>query len=51
MYRVANESFLIYDVGLNDAVASVLMKRGGIKEIYSFDAHFDKIEWVKRLTR
>ena len=50
LYRLSNESFLIYGVGLNDAVASILMKREGINEIYSYDAHFDKIDWVKRLT-
>jgi predicted nucleic acid-binding protein len=50
LYRLANECFLIYDVGLNDALASIVMKREGINEIYSFDKHFDNIEWVKRLT-
>jgi len=49
LYRLANEGFLIYGIGLNDAVASILMKREGINEVYSFDAHFDKIDWVKRL--
>jgi len=51
LYRLANEGFLIIGVGLNDAVASILMKREGINEVYSFDAHFDKIDWVKRLTQ
>lgn len=49
LYRLANESFLIHGIGLNDALASILMKREGVNEIYSFDAHFDRIEWVKRL--
>ena len=49
LYRLANEGFLLYGIGLNDAVASILMKREGINEVYSFDAHFDKMDWVKRL--
>jgi len=51
LYRLANESFLVYGIGLNDAVASILMKQEGISEIYSFDTHFDKIAGVKRLTQ
>jgi len=50
LYRLANEGFLVYGIGLNDAVASILMKKEGINEIYSFDTHFDKIAWIKRLT-
>jgi len=49
LYRLANEGLPIYGIGLNDAVASILMKREGINEVYSFDAHFDKMDWVKRL--
>ncbi len=37
-------------IGLNDALAVLLMKRYGIKEIYSYDSDFDKIEWIKRIT-
>ena len=51
LYRLANESFLIHRIGLNDAVASILMRRRETNEIYSFDTHFDKIDWVKRLTQ
>jgi hypothetical protein len=50
LYRLANEVFLTSDIGLNDTVASILMKREGIEEIYSFDGHFDKLNWVRRLT-
>ncbi len=35
-------------VSLNDALAYVLMKKSGLKEIYSFDKHFDNLD-VKRL--
>jgi len=50
LYRSANDVFLTSGIGLNDAVASILMKREGIEEIYSFDGHFDKLNWVRRLT-
>ncbi len=36
-------------VGLNDAVAYVLMKENEIKEIYSFDKHFDRFEDARRV--
>jgi len=51
LYRIANESFLVYGIGLNDAVASILMKQEGISDIYSFNIHFAKIVWIKRLTQ
>lgn len=49
--RLANKSFLIYGIGLNDAIASILMKHEGINEVYSFDTHLDKIDWLKRLAQ
>ncbi len=36
-------------VGLNDAVATVLMEENQIEEIYSFDKHFDRLKNVKRV--
>jgi len=36
-------------VGLNDALAYVLMKATDVKEIYSFDRHFDRFEDIKRI--
>jgi len=50
LYRLANEAAFTYSVGLNDAVALVLMRRERIGEIYSFDKHLDKIDFIKRLT-
>ncbi len=50
LYRVANELSLQHRIGLNDALASILMKREEVNEIYSFDTHFDKMEWIKRIT-
>lgn len=38
-------------IGLNDALASLIMKNEGITEIYSFDKDFDKVESVKRITK
>ncbi len=39
-----------YGLGVNDALALVYMDRLGIREIYSFDSDFDRVEWVKRVT-
>ena len=39
-----------HNIGLNDALALVYMKRLGITEIYSFDKDFDKIPGIKRIT-
>lgn len=36
-------------VGVNDALAYVVMKKHGLSEIYSFDKDFDKFEDAKRL--
>lgn len=30
-----------YKVGINDALAKILMEQNDITEIYSFDKHFD----------
>ncbi|MEM3607615.1 MAG: type II toxin-antitoxin system VapC family toxin [Candidatus Bathyarchaeia archaeon] len=37
------------DVSANDALAYLYMKTHGLKEIYSFDKHFDQFKDVKRL--
>ncbi len=37
------------DVGLNDAIAYVIMKKNGVEEIYSFDSDFDRLD-VRRIT-
>jgi hypothetical protein len=49
LYRLANEFSLHYPMGLNDALALVLMRGEGINEIYSFDTHFDGIDWIRRI--
>jgi len=38
-----------YKVSPNDAVACVISRRMNISEIYSFDKHFDKVPFIKRL--
>lgn len=38
-----------YHVGLNDALAYILMKRSRIAKIYSFDKHFDCFPDIERL--
>ncbi len=37
-------------VGLSDAIAYILMLQNNIKEIYSFNRNFDKLEGIKRFT-
>jgi predicted nucleic-acid-binding protein len=32
-----------------DAYNASVVREQGIKEVYSYDRHFDKIDWVKRL--
>lgn len=38
-------------VGLNDAIAYIVMLENKIKEIYSFNKDFDKLEGIKRKTQ
>jgi predicted nucleic acid-binding protein len=37
-------------VGMTDALAAVLMRDRGIREIYSFDRDFDRFEDIRRFT-
>ncbi len=36
-------------IDLIDAYNAFLFKRDGIDEIYSYDKHFDRIDWLKRI--
>lgn len=38
-------------ISFNDAIAYIIMKREDIKEIYSFDKHFDMFSDIKRLEK
>jgi len=40
-YLLANRESLEKGIGINGALALVLMKRNNLEEIYSFDTHFD----------
>jgi predicted nucleic acid-binding protein len=48
-YVVSSDVAEKHRVGLNDALAYVLMKKNQIDESYSFDRDFDKFKDIKRL--
>lgn len=48
-YLAAAEVAAQARVGVNDALAFVLMAANGVKEIHSFDRAFDKLPGIKRL--
>lgn len=48
-YLAACEIAKEHDTGINDALAYLMMQSLNLKEIYSFDRHFDKIEGIKRI--
>ena len=50
-YEVCIEESRTYVIGVNDALASILMREERIDEIYSFDSDFDKVEWIKRVIK
>lgn len=50
-YMTSLELAKTYNIGINDCVALAVMNEKNIKEIYSFDSDFDKIEGIKRLER
>ncbi|MFQ6074590.1 MAG: type II toxin-antitoxin system VapC family toxin [Candidatus Bathyarchaeia archaeon] len=35
------------DVGVNDAIAYMIMVQNNVREIYSFDRHFDRLDIVR----
>ena len=39
------------DIGTTDALAAILMRRNGLKEIYSFDRDFDRFRDLRRASR
>jgi len=52
---LAHEDFLLasrlvkqYGIDFNDCLILAVMRRIGVKEIYSNDPDFDKVEWLKR---
>ena len=49
IYSVAIEIAKKYKISINDALAIFFMQSRKLKEIYSFDKHFDNIEGIKRV--
>ena len=39
------------EVGTTDALAVVLMRRGGLREIYSFERDYDRVDDVRRVAQ
>lgn len=50
-YEAALAASERHDLGLNDALAYVLMGEKRIETIYSFDRDFDGLPGIRRLTR
>jgi len=38
-------------VGTTDALAAVLMRAHGVREVYSFDADFDRVQDIRRVSQ
>ncbi len=51
LYESAIEISRSYRLGLNDALAFLLMKKEDISEVYSFDKDFDKLKDPKRIAQ
>ena len=49
LYQSAVEEARTANVGVNDALALLLMKEKGITEVYSFDLDFDRMKGITRL--
>ena len=49
-YLTAIEESNIQGIGINDALAILMMRRKSINEIYSYDSDFDKIPEATRIT-
>ena len=49
--RILNALTLYGDKNIDyiDAYNACVLRELGIKEVYSYDRHFDKIEWISRL--
>ena len=49
-YRGALRLSALLNLGINDALAYLIMGEGHVDEIYSFDKHYDNVPQVKRIT-
>jgi len=50
MYQQALDTYAKEDISFTDAFDATFILKKGIKEIYSYDEDFDKIEGIKRTT-
>jgi len=50
LYETAIEESRSSNIGVNDALANLLMRDSNINQVYSFDKDFDRIEGVTRIT-
>ena len=48
-YLMAADLASTHCIGINDSLALIKMRERGIREIYSFDRHFDEIEGIVRV--
>ena len=48
-YRISLLIAKKYNISINDALAVFFMRNNKVKEIYSFDKHFEDIEDIKRV--
>ena len=49
LYATSIQTAEMRDISINDALAFVIMQERSIKEIYSFDKHFDNIPEITRV--
>ncbi len=50
-YAASVEDARTLRIGVNDALACIVMKKEGITEIYSFDTDFDQVAGIERILR
>jgi len=49
-YRAAIQVSNVLGLGVNDGLAYATMMGSGVREIYSFDKHFDQLPEIRRIT-
>jgi len=50
-YETSLQLAMENEISANDALAYLFMKSCGLKEIYSFDKHFDRLKDIVRLPK
>ncbi len=51
LYEAAVEEAREKGIGLNDALAAIIIRERGEHEVYSFDTDFDKVKGLRRITK